>query len=207
MSSETLFSDGRPVLALEASTRACGWALLLPDGVIHSFVTEGRASSALPASLAEHRDLLGSPGTILVGIGPGSFGGIRVALALAEGLAFPWRARVLPVRSSHAIAWRTEGDGLLGVFADAKRNQFFVTGYEHGKMTVPSRVIERDELDGWRDRCAQAVSGEPLAGIPTVIEPFAENLIRHVQAHGLETDLPAEPIHLRPPVPGMPAAV
>jgi tRNA threonylcarbamoyl adenosine modification protein YeaZ len=206
MSSAAPFSADRPVLALEASTRACGWAVRLPDGVIHAFsAEEGRASSVLPAALAESRALVGAPGTILVGVGPGSFGGIRVALALAEGLALPWGARVLPVRSSHAAAHAAGEEGLLGVFADAKRNQLFVTCYERGRMTEPSRVIERSELASWRGRCASAVSGEPLNGVPAVVTPLAENLIRYTLEHGVEAGLPAEPIHLRPPVPAAPA--
>ena len=57
---------------------------------------------------------------IVVGTGPGSFAGIRSALAFAQGYALGRRCEVLGLPSACALA----GDGLLAVVGDARRGCF-----------------------------------------------------------------------------------
>jgi tRNA threonylcarbamoyl adenosine modification protein YeaZ len=186
------------VLALETSTASGSWALFQNGELLSEAGFSGRASATLPESMVLEISDRTPVDHILVGVGPGSFSGIRVAVALAQGLRFVWKCPVHAVRSSHAPAWQLSGVSFLGVFADAKRQQLFVTCYERGIMTRPSQIIERHELDEWLGKCSQAVSSEPLAGVPHQQLPQAADLIRYSLAHGLEPDLALDPIYLRP---------
>lgn len=63
---------------------------------------------------------------IVVGTGPGSFAGIRSALAFAQGYALGRRCEVLGLPSACALA----GDGPLAVVGDARRGQFWVALFD-----------------------------------------------------------------------------
>jgi len=185
-------------LALETSTATGSWALF-QDGKLHSQASSnGRASITLPESMAREMSDRTPMDRILVGVGPGSFSGIRVAVAVAQGLRFVWKCPLHAVRSSHALAWLLPQVSFLGVFADAKRQQVFVTCYERGQMTRPSQLIERDELENWIGKCSHAVTSDPLLAVPHHQTPHAADLIRYSMAQGLESNLPLEPIYLRP---------
>lgn len=185
-------------LSLETSTSTGSWALFQNGELLSEAGFSGRASATLPESMALEISDRTPVGRILVGVGPGSFSGIRVAVALAQGLRFVWKCPVHAVRSSHALAWQFSGISFLGVFADAKRGQLFVTCYERGVMTRPSQIIERGELEEWLGKCSLAVSSEPLAGVPRQQIPQAADLVRYSMAHGLEPELALDPIYLRP---------
>jgi len=119
-------------------------------------------------------------------------------VALAQGLRFVWKCPVHAVRSSHSQAWQLAHVSFLGVFADARRQQYFVTCYEHGFMTRPSQIIEKADLEIWLGKCSLAVSPESIPGVPESRTPRASDLIRYSLKHGLESGLELDPIHLRP---------
>lgn len=88
---------------------------------------------------------------IAVGIGPGSFVGLRVGIALAEGLALGMGCTVVGVPSLHAMARAVprERSGPRIVLADARRGELFVCvvaadGRELLSVSVmnPDRVVE-----------------------------------------------------------------
>lgn len=66
---------------------------------------------------------------IVVGTGPGSFAGIRAAIAFAQGYALGTKCEVLGLPSACACA----GDGKLAVLGDARRGKIWIAlfdGYE-----------------------------------------------------------------------------
>ena len=80
------------LLVIDCATAACSVALLGADGAVlderHELVVRGHAERLLPmieTLLAGRR-----PAAILVDCGPGSFTGVRVGLAAAQGLAIGW---------------------------------------------------------------------------------------------------------------------
>ena len=101
---------------------------------------------------------------VAIGIGPGSYTGIRSAISLAQGwqLAFPERAlRVLGISSIECLAAEAQAQGLtgrVGVVIDAQRNEFYLAGYELGdqgrREIEPLRLaslaeVKACEREGW----------------------------------------------------------
>lgn len=187
-------------LILETSSLPGTWALSRQGKILASGTCQGTVTASLIPSLRNSfpRDL--KPDQILVGVGPGSFSGIRSAIASAEGLAAVWHCPVLPVRSSGSIAWRHPEVPMLGVFSDARRGDFFATYYAYGKLDRPTTVHPMKDLSEFLGRCTLAVTTDSLPGIETQEKPDAHTLAAYLHAHALEPGLALEPIHLRPAV-------
>jgi len=94
------------LLAFDTSTAACTAALFGDDGYCldHRDEVIGRGHAERLVPMLE--DLLDGrrPTSIVVGVGPGSFTGIRVAVAAAHGLAIGWGANVAGMSSLALLA-------------------------------------------------------------------------------------------------------
>lgn len=94
------------ILSIDTSSAACSVALLAPGGAVVARADEqiGRGhAERLAPMIAE---LLGGhvPTQILVGVGPGSFTGIRVGIGAAHGLAIGWSVPVAGMDSLALVA-------------------------------------------------------------------------------------------------------
>src|SRR5437899_6462135 len=70
---------------------------------------------------------------IVIGLGPGSYTGIRAAIALAQGWQLGRDAHLLGVSSAECAAAQAQAEGLIGkvtVLIDAQRGEFYLAGYE-----------------------------------------------------------------------------
>ena len=99
------------ILALEASTEASSAALWNGGDVISREQESGRSQAA--GLLAWVRSLLAEAGTALTeldaigaSVGPGAFTGVRVSVAVAQGLAFGADLPVVPVMTLESLAFR-----------------------------------------------------------------------------------------------------
>ena len=185
-------------LILETSSQPGSWALTRQGEILASGTCPETVTASLIPSLRHGFPPDTQPDQILVGVGPGSFSGIRSAIASAQGLAATWRCPVLPVRSTGSIAWRYPQANRLGVFSDARRGDFFVTYYSLGILSHPTTVHPMEKLSEFLAPCSQAVASDTFPGIPTLVKPDAVTLAAFLHAHGLEPGLLLEPIHLRP---------
>jgi tRNA threonylcarbamoyladenosine biosynthesis protein TsaB len=120
------------LLALDTATEACSVALLTEQGLISDTVEIGRGHAQeilgmVDRILAEGGATLASLSGIAAGIGPGSFTGVRVSVAVAQGLAFGAGLPVVPVTSLEALAIEAIDAGAERVLAclDARMGEVY----------------------------------------------------------------------------------
>src|SRR5262249_39770445 len=78
-----------------------------------------------------------------VGIGPGSYTGIRTGIALAQGWQLARHLKLLGISSAECLAAQAQAEGLTGrlmVIIDAQRQEFYLSVYEVSAVTY--REIE-----------------------------------------------------------------
>ena len=70
---------------------------------------------------------------LAVGLGPGSYTGIRAAIALAQGWQIARGVKLIGISSAECLAAQAQSEGLTGkvtVMIDAQRGEFYLAGYE-----------------------------------------------------------------------------
>lgn len=97
------------VLGIDCSTNACSVALSTGAEVLlkHELVPQYHAKKILfliDELLQEAGVGLDALGAIAVGIGPGSFTGLRIAASIAQGLAFGLNLQLVPISSLQILA-------------------------------------------------------------------------------------------------------
>lgn len=133
------------LLAFDTSTAACTAALFDEEGTClgsrNELIGRGHAERLVPmiSELLDGR----RADRILVGVGPGSFTGIRVAIAAAHGLAIGWEAELDGMSSLALLAAGANGDGEIGVALTGGHGELFVQQFDAATgvptMTVASR--------------------------------------------------------------------
>jgi tRNA threonylcarbamoyl adenosine modification protein YeaZ len=115
------------ILVIETATPTCSVALIEGDRLIderNALVGRGHAERLLPMIdelLAGRR-----PDSILVDCGPGSFTGVRVGLAAAQGLRIGWSVPLAGYSSLAAIAAAERDGGEIAVALNGGHGQLFV---------------------------------------------------------------------------------
>jgi tRNA threonylcarbamoyladenosine biosynthesis protein TsaB len=105
------------VLALDAATEACSVALEIDGAVIEQTQPSGKAHSEIILRMV--REVLAEAGTTLsaldgiaASIGPGAFTGVRISVAVAQGLAFGAGLPTVPVSTLEALGLQAlQGSG------------------------------------------------------------------------------------------------
>lgn len=184
------------ILSIETSVPGHGsWALVEGQKVVKSGRIMERASAGLFQSLSIHRKDLGNVNRILVGVGPGSYSSIRVAIACAQGLRMALGGAITPMRSCGSIAQQFT-QSFIGIFAVAKNHEFFVTYYKSGQMIKTTQIISDTDLRPALKRCELALSADNIPGTKLAY-PNASTLALSFLGQGFEPALPLEPIYLR----------
>jgi tRNA threonylcarbamoyladenosine biosynthesis protein TsaB len=120
------------VLAVDTATEASSVALLSGEELISRYA-EGGLSHAeqilgmVEAVLAEAQVSLSMLDGIAASIGPGSFTGVRISVAVAQGLAFGAGLRVAPVSTLEALAFQAVRRGAAHALAclDARMGEVY----------------------------------------------------------------------------------
>jgi tRNA threonylcarbamoyladenosine biosynthesis protein TsaB len=118
------------LLAIETSTEACSVALYVDGDVreLHELAPRRHTQLVLPWS----EQLLADAGlrksqldAIAVGRGPGAFTGVRLAIAIVQGLALALDRPVLPVSTLATLAMQGKGDRFLAAI-DARMGEVYL---------------------------------------------------------------------------------
>jgi len=87
-----------------------------------------------------------------VGLGPGSYTGIRAAISLAQGWQLARGMKLAGISSAEAIAAQARTERILGrvsVVIDAQRNELYLASYEIApdgwRETVPLKIVSPAE--------------------------------------------------------------
>lgn len=124
------------LLAVETATAAPSVALWRGGALLGECAADpGRATAegllpALDALLADARVELAAVDGFAVSIGPGSFTGLRIAVATVKGLAFGTARPAVAVPTLAAIAAHASGPAPVAAVLDARRGEVYAAGFE-----------------------------------------------------------------------------
>lgn len=201
------------ILALEFSSSRRS-AALVEEGRVLS--RAGEESGPVTGPVALMSDVLQQAGLerraidcVVVGLGPGSYTGIRVSIAIAQGLELGLGVKLLGVSSVDSLVWRAwlEGwHGDIAVLVDAQRGEFYAARYEVTQLGVeplrPLGILPRPEILRWVGEGAQLL-GPDLEEVELPIRPlFPEAGMAGVLASGATAFVSGHeltPIYLRQP--------
>lgn len=96
-------------------------------------------------------DSLSAVQSIGIGLGPGSFTGIRIGLSFAKGLSWSWRVPLTGVSTFEAMAHSQIRSGKsVAVSSDARRNEFFFSAWQNRNGALvcvePLRIAGAEEI-------------------------------------------------------------
>ncbi|WP_206859933.1 tRNA (adenosine(37)-N6)-threonylcarbamoyltransferase complex dimerization subunit type 1 TsaB [Lysobacter changpingensis] len=156
------------LLAFETSTEALSVALSIDGEVRERFEIAPRRHAELALPWAE--ELLADAGlkraqldAIAVGRGPGAFTGVRLGIALAQGIALALDRPVVAISTLAALAMRADAHatGASRVFAaiDARMGEVYSAAFElrdgdaralsDERVSAPGDVVVPGEAGGW----------------------------------------------------------
>ncbi|HXG80644.1 MAG TPA: tRNA (adenosine(37)-N6)-threonylcarbamoyltransferase complex dimerization subunit type 1 TsaB [Sphingomicrobium sp.] len=195
------------ILALDTSTAACTAALLERDGKIvasrDEIIGRGHAERLVPLideMLDGH-----VPARIIVGVGPGSFTGLRVGIAAAHGMAIGWSIPLSGMNSLALLAASAPpGEGKVAAAMAGGHGELFVQTFDRKKFTATGPILNLSpqaaalKVDaplvvgsGAEALVAERRSGEALPLLPTASRALAlPELLRSLEC---------KPIYARAP--------
>jgi tRNA threonylcarbamoyladenosine biosynthesis protein TsaB len=130
------------ILALEMST-ARGSIALREDATVLfdcDFPADRKHSGAFFESVQRCLRRFGPPEQLVVGIGPGSYAGVRIAIATALGLRSSTGAKLAGIPSICALDVAERDYCVIG---DARRQSFFFARIESGRL-VEGPILESE---------------------------------------------------------------
>lgn len=201
---------------MELAGGVCTVALRTPDGLFEQDFSAARGRGLLAAvdELCQQHDARGKLRRVVVGVGPGSYTGLRIAASAANMLA--WAEGIPAIGLSSFAAAAEEGlqqmakespqkaHHQIHLLVDAFRSEWYHASYQRGKDNTLVVVNEPRIISSIA--AVEAVPAESfvlgageLAPESTCLGPFAPRakaLLQVAQAHP-QWALATEPLYLR----------
>lgn len=206
------------LLVLDAALSRCLAALVEGGALRAERVVEGAYGQAASLPPLAEAVLDGPVDAVAVGVGPGSFTGLRSAIALAQGIAAARGVPLLAVTTGEALAAAAER-GLVRpatpVWAatENRRGQLFIERFDAAGLALgPAEVLAETALprpddlirvvgDGaTRAAARMAARGWPVVlGEAREIGSLALAAVARRRLSGELPPLPVEPVYVEPP--------
>lgn len=224
------------ILALDTATELCSVTLWMDGECLSREDARPRGSGELVlgmvAELLSQAGLsLGRLDMIAFGRGPGAFTGVRLAVAVAQGLGFAAGLPLLPVSDLRALAQRALAQQAAPVRVlicqDARMGEVYWACFEHGRgaqAVTAERVAAPADVglpDAWAGHavCAagsgfeaygmlRALAAGGLAPVWEQLRPHALEVAQLAALEGLGRAVPADraqPVYLRDEVAAPPS--
>jgi tRNA threonylcarbamoyladenosine biosynthesis protein TsaB len=149
------FSSGQRSVAVVR--RRAGDASFVASEVVETGAGGTRALGMIEGALRETGLEREQIEVLAIGLGPGSYTGIRVALSLAQGWQLASRnggMKLLGISSVECVAAQAQAEkisGRVNVVIDAQRNEFYLAAYEISadgwREIEPLRILTRAEVE------------------------------------------------------------
>jgi tRNA threonylcarbamoyl adenosine modification protein YeaZ len=144
---------------------------------------------------------------LAVGLGPGSYTGIRLAIALAQGWQLASPVKLLGISTAECLVAQAQAEGMTGrveVVIDAQRNEFYLAGYDLSpqarRETEPLRLCALAEVQARQQAGGTLIGPEVTRWFPGGRVLFPRAVILGQLARS-RTDFAAgehlEPVYLR----------
>ena len=190
------------LLAFDLSTRRGTIALVSGEGILSAtdWPNDRRTSAPFFATLKEIIREHGAPETIVVGLGPGSYTGTRIAISAAIGLQATTGAALAGISSLCAISDEEE----FYVIGDAKRASFFFAKISGGLLANDPDLLSENEMNDSLSSITTIpiYTSDGLPQFTTVARRFPSAKLLCLRAQTFPQNLaraPLAPIYLREP--------
>ena len=145
------------ILNIETSSKNCSVCLSSKGNLVTSFDLEDEANrhselltSSIQNILSENNLDVSGLSAVSVGIGPGSFTGLRIGFSVAKGLCYPHNIDLIGISSLKIIANSVvkENKNIISLIKD-KGNHYYMSKYSNDlkEMVEPKiKLIDRDYI-------------------------------------------------------------
>lgn len=197
------------ILAIDSSSPVASVAFVSIQGnvsemLFRSDVAHKRSdSSALFEGLQSAVALYGLPDALCVGLGPGSYNGLRAGIAAARAFATALELPLFSFASPLALPGPDEGFWAVG---DARGGHYWMAAVQGGvflqepKLVAPSDILQ--ELQSHPD--FPLLSSSPLAGLEHLIQATPDagrlaKLAKKADPCSSVDSITPKPLYLKPP--------
>ena len=191
------------ILALELSTTRGSLAWLYDNvEVAREWLNDRQNSAAFFENLDALTNEFGDPETIIVGLGPGSYAGTRIAISAAIGLQLSSGARLIGFPSVCAIECDADEYCAIG---DARRKSFFFARIRGHELIEGPMLYSEAEMNGKLEKLESTIpifSSDPRPQFERAVVRYPSALVLARVARESSHSFflpPLEPIYLREP--------
>jgi len=145
------------ILNIETSSKNCSVCLSSKGNLVTSFDLEDEAyrhsellTSSIQNILSQNNIDVSGLSAVSVGIGPGSFTGLRIGLSVAKGLCYPHNINLIGISSLKIIANSVinENKNIISLIKD-KGQHYYISKYSNDLKEVVEpkiKLIDRDYI-------------------------------------------------------------
>jgi tRNA threonylcarbamoyladenosine biosynthesis protein TsaB len=156
------------ILSLDASTHRGSVALVHGQQVVREVFPEtprgrgGELFNVLEKLLPDAPTIR----RVVVGVGPGSYNGVRSAIAAAWGIAITRKIPLVGISSILGL-----DDEAYFAVGDARRQQYFLAQVRHGIIVTEATLLTRDQLEAELQKAPHLpiYASAPIDFLPTAV--------------------------------------